>query len=90
MLPKKATVWKFPLEIADWQKIVMPAGAEILFVGVQREQLCLWAKVNPEAPKGERLFRIVGTGHEFNENNLMYLGSVFLNNGRLVFHIFEG
>lgn len=39
------TIWKFPLEIADSQSVVMPSGARILSAQMQGSTLCLWAVV---------------------------------------------
>lgn len=57
------TIWKFPLEITDAQRIKMPQGAEILTAQFQGETLCLWALVNPERPTNERVIEIFGTGN---------------------------
>lgn len=57
------TIWKFPLALLNAQIIVMPEGAEILTVQRQNEQPCLWAIVNPERNKEDRLFEIHGTGN---------------------------
>jgi hypothetical protein len=57
------TVWKFPLAITDQQQIEMPVGAEILHVEPQEKTLCLWARVDPDAPLEGRAFVITGTGN---------------------------
>lgn len=81
-------VWKYELQL-DTQ-LQMPVGAEILTVGVQHERICLWAKVDVNAPKAPREFQIVGTGHTMdNGGNTTYIGTVMLSDGYLVFHIFE-
>lgn len=65
----KRTIWKYPLAITDTQNVMMPEGAEILSAQMQGDTLCLWALVNPDAPKlsslmkcwGRRM-RILGSG----------------------------
>ncbi len=69
--------------------VQMPEGAQVLCVQAQREQPCIWALVNPDAPKVERHFRIVGTGYLFNEPSYTYVGTFQLSGGSLVFHVFE-
>jgi hypothetical protein len=85
-----ATVWKFPLQVTDHQKVEMPRGASILYIAAQFEQPCIWALCNTTAPKVWRTFATVGTGHpapELNEGR--HVGSYMLRNGNLVFHVFE-
>lgn len=83
-------VWKFVLGPAE-TKIEMPKDAEILTVATQGNMclnVCLWAKVNPDAEKEERVFMTYGTGHNIPDDiNLDYVGTVQFSN--LVFHIFE-
>lgn len=55
-------VWKYPLEIADRQQIVMPRGARILSVQIQRIHLALWALVDPTAEVVTRTILMCGTG----------------------------
>lgn len=67
----------------------MPASAQILCVAEQRGILCLWALVNPLAIAEKRIIRIAGTGHELPAEPGIYIGSVQLKQGALVFHVFE-
>lgn len=85
------TVWKFPLPfpLGNVVEIEMPARAEILHVGVQGQaQVCVWAKVDPEAPLKARRFRIAGTGHALDGWEGEYLGTVQIYGQALVFHVF--
>lgn len=84
-----AQVWKWLLEMTDENTIEMPEGASVLSVQVQHEHPCLWALVRPDAPRIQRRFRIVGTGHEFDPTGLTYVGTFQLYGGELVFHLFE-
>lgn len=83
-----ATVWKFPIPIADEFVIAMPRKAEILFVSTQHEQGCLWARVVPERDQEQRNFKLRGTGHPV-DMDCEHVGSFVLAGGDLVFHLFE-
>ncbi|MEE9451060.1 MAG: hypothetical protein V3V72_13505 [Ignavibacteriaceae bacterium] len=86
------TIWKFELETTEDQKIEMPVNAKILTVQSQDEIPCLWALVDPSAKKEIRLFEVFGTGHPVGYDmgvNRNYIGTYQLQNGALVFHVFE-
>ena len=83
-------VWKFPLENrAVTTKVEMPAGAQVLRVGVQHGEIQLWALVDPDAPKEARAFEVYGTGHEIKPGNLRFISTFFVQGGIYVFHAFE-
>jgi hypothetical protein len=87
-------VWKYELSIHKLQPndlitIQLPVGADILTVHEQHGSICLWALVNTNATKIERTFRIAGTGHNLANGNFKYIGTAFLEDGALVFHVFE-
>ncbi len=67
----------------------MPIDAEILTVQIQYGAPFIWAKVNPENGKEKRTFRIAGTGHGLEENNLIYIGTFQLEGGKFMGHLFE-
>lgn len=70
--------------------ITLPVGAEILSVGVQENEVRMWAKVDPDAPTEERTFMGFGTGHEIPDGlDLEFIGTAIWPTGTLVFHIFE-
>lgn len=48
------TIYKYPLQVTDIQKILMPVYAQILSVQAQNNQLVLWAVVETEAPTTHR------------------------------------
>ena len=87
------TIWKFPLETVAVQTLLMPRGAEILTVQVQRGAPSLWAMVDPVAHPTARRFTVYGTGHNMPKLEMgterTYIGTYQLNDGNLVFHIFE-
>lgn len=82
-------IWKFQLAPVESQDILMPAGARILTVQTQRDVLCLWALVDPQARTKPRDIRIVGTGHQADMNTMQYLGTAQMVGGALVWHVFE-
>jgi hypothetical protein len=84
----KHTIWKYPFEVTDNVSISMPGGAQILTVQAQNDTPCVWALVDPEAPKQTHHFRVYGTGHPIDEPG-QYLGTFQLYGGSLVFHVFE-
>jgi len=85
------TIWKFPFEIADDFYLTMPKGSQLLAVAMQGDMPCLWAIVDPEAPKETRKFHLSGTGHELGVQytKTMYVGSFQMKGGALVFHLFS-
>lgn len=84
------TIWKFTLPQQDEIVLDMPLGARILSVQGQDGEVRLWALVVPEAATERRHFRIFGTGHTVvHAERLVYLGSVQVADGRLVWHVFE-
>ncbi len=85
-------IYKYPVEVEDSVTVTMPEGAQVLAVQVQRGVPCIWALVDPKMPAVDRKFRWVGTGHAHQEAfwvDLDYIGSIQLEGGRLVFHLFE-
>ena len=82
------TVWKFVITDPE-TPVLMPEGAEVLHVATQKGEVCVWALVEPSAPKVERRFVVVGTGHPVPPHRGRFLGTVLLAGGSLVFHIWE-
>ena len=84
-------VYKYPLEIQDVVRVVMPKGAKVLTVQVQHGRPCLWAAVDPsQMDLEERLFRIAGTGHAIVDEIVNdYIDTFQMLGGQLVFHVFE-
>ncbi len=88
----KRIIYKYKLEIADVQQILMPKGADILTIQVQNGTPCLWAMVDPDAAETEqRTFGMLATGHSTMPNGIenVYLGTIQLHGGVLVYHCFE-
>lgn len=84
------TIFKYELDQSPKQ-ISMPQAAKVLSVGVQKGKINIWALVDTETEPSNRLFIIHGTGHELLKDTNMYnfIGTVLLENGGLVLHVFE-
>jgi hypothetical protein len=86
------TIYKYPVEIAEYVKIDLPKGAEILTVQEQRNQPMMWALVDPNAEPETRLFGTFGTGHPLGNAigvTTKYIGTYQSAEGQLVLHVFE-
>lgn len=73
--------------VKDVMTFNMPTGAAIVFVAAQDNYVCLWAIVDPEMPTESRTFKIIGTGHEFDDYACDYYGSVIME--LFVWHVVE-
>ena len=83
-------IWKFPLNYYDTNFISMPKGAKILSIQNQYEIACIWALIPDITSDTEtRIFIIYGTGHTHELIKGNYIGTYQLDNGNLVFHVFE-
>lgn len=49
----------------------------------------MWAEVDPSLPQVLRRFSVYGTGHRMPDDSGRYIGSIMLQNGDLVFHVYE-
>ena len=83
-------IWKQTIAVMPSQSVMMPEGAEILTVQVQKDMLCLWYKCDPLiSERKERYFHIYGTGHPILPDDVgeKYISTVQQEN--LVWHIYE-
>ena len=88
----KKQIWKFEIKIGSYSVIKMPKSAEILTVQPQNDKVCIWALVNPDNETESRHFETHGTGHEIHYDmgiERKYINTFQLNDGMLVFHLFE-
>ncbi len=81
-------IWKHELTKPS-ETILLPRDAEVFHVREQENKICIWFRCDHEAPKTEREFMIRGTGDAYPGNRYQYRGTVQLNRGLLVFHVFE-
>lgn len=72
--------------------VEMPEGSQILTIAEQKNEVCMWVKVNTQKPMIHRRFVVFGTGHEIPKDVdkfLKYAGTAHGVDGSLVFHVFE-
>jgi hypothetical protein len=87
-------IYKYPLFPSGGPRVntclvEMPSGARVLCVQAQRDELCVWAVVNPARQLRTHVFDVFGTGHPLPpELPGSYLGTVQLYGGDLVLHVF--
>ncbi|MDR0282172.1 MAG: hypothetical protein LBI53_02350 [Candidatus Peribacteria bacterium] len=77
--------------MADTQSLILPSGAKILSVIMQRREIVLYAMVDLSVKVQDRFtFEIYGTGHEIRHGDgYTFLGTLDHNgNGDLIWHIF--
>lgn len=84
-----ATIWKSVLGLTDVQEIQVPVGSELLCAREQFEEVCVWYRCDPLAPKEPRKIAIVGTGHAAPNGDGRYIGTASLYGGKLILHVFE-
>jgi len=82
------TIWKYTLE-PDCLSIAMPVGSKILYAREQRDQICIWALVDPEAKTETKQFEVYATGHDVPDRYGEYIGSAHIMGGTFIFHVFE-
>lgn len=85
------TIWKYVLE--PQITLDMPAGATILSVGTQGDDICLWARVDTDAPTEQRRFLVACMGMPLAESftGARFIGTVQMVQAsvNLVMHVFE-
>jgi len=82
------TIYKYVL-YPSMNFYMMPEGAKILKVDAQEGDICLWAEVDPNAMHASRRIETYGTGVNMPADPGEYLGTVLLENGQLVFHVYD-
>ena len=85
------TIHKFPLQIRPIQIIEVPQGAEFLSVHNQDELIAVWFRCDPSKPTEYRTMLIIMTGSAAPPpEQSRFIGTVLLDHGTFVAHIFEG
>ncbi len=82
------TIYKYSIG-KDIETLMIPAGAEILCVQTQNGHIQMWALVDTAREKEPRTFIARRTGFVCADPIGKYIGSVQVEGGRLVFHVFE-
>lgn len=81
-------IYKYILEITDFQTVEIPGLQLLLGAQFQNGQLCVWALVDPDKLKSNIPFWIFGTGNPLSDviEDIDYFKTV--QQGPLVWHIF--
>jgi hypothetical protein len=82
------TIYKYELGMADSITIETDHVERWLSVDVQRGQPVVWAMVDTDKARQRHTFCIRGTGHPMTGDEHGFLGTVLLDGGALVFHVF--
>lgn len=82
------TIYKYKLD-GQTTHVEVHKDAIILCVQSQRNDVCIWALVDPRAPKQVRIFHIFGTGSGVPDEDLVYIGTCQTHEGKFVWHVFE-
>lgn len=83
------TIHKYPIAIHDSKSVPMPRGAKIICCQAQFGQLSLWAEVDPSAPYEPVFIEVFGTGHPMPEADRTYIGTVQMDEGFLIWHVYQ-
>lgn len=83
------TIWKYPAFTAQSWTQLMPAGAKVLSVQPQGNDVQMWAIVDAGKPDEARKFTVYGTGHPMPSDPGVFIGTFQLDGGALIFHLFE-
>lgn len=84
------TIFKYPIGIAGVQTVTMPQRARILTVQMQGELPFIWAEVENQNAKEERIIELFGTGHPMGARySRKYIGTVQQDGGALIWHVYE-
>lgn len=86
------TIHKYPIFLTDHQRVALPAGATILTVQFLRDDLCLWAIVDPNQRTTVPVtILIYGDGHPMDAlphgDRLDYLATV--QHDTFAWHVFR-
>lgn len=83
------TVYKYEIPIEDTARINAPRGAIFRHVDTQYEKPMVWAEVDTCLELTEHVLHVRGTGHPFTGDEGDHLGSLMLNGGDIVLHIYK-
>ena len=89
-------IYKYPLVIADYQTVKMPARSRVLTAQIQKGELFVWVMADPSEPGTvDYPFWIHGTGHpveEMDSQPIRYISTVQPTTfgQSLVLHVFVG
>jgi len=83
------TIRKYPL-FPGFNSVMLPAGAKILTVHEQHGDIKVWAGIDTDRELTSVIFNVYDTEREINVENSKYIGTVFMDNGYKVWHVYKG
>lgn len=86
------TIWKFEIDLATVNNLMMPKGADLLTAQYQRGCSYIWAEVDTDAELELRTFAVIGTGREVRADEgyeLEFFDTFQSNEGHYVWHVYE-
>jgi hypothetical protein len=83
-------IFKYPIELREQSEILIPEGSKILSVVNQREEIVLYAIVDPGRELKPVRIRVEGTGWNIvtDHDEFIFLGTVSMCGGEFMWHIF--
>ena len=83
------TIHKYEIDIQDTIIIRAPFVCRWLHFGVQHGTPTLWGEVDTETPERDHVLLLRGTGHRATRREGPHIGTIMLQGGNLVLHLFE-
>lgn len=84
----KRVIYKYEFKSFGIHYRMIPEGGRVLCADSQQETPCVWVLCDPDKPKEEVKFFVVGTGAIIEKTNLdKYVGTVLTHGDNLVCHI---
>lgn len=81
-------VWKFELPVMGRNEVEMPAFSRIIAAEVQHDRPVVYAEVIASQPKVKRVITLVTTGAELATFPGEYVGTLLLQKGYFVVHVY--
>ncbi len=85
----KRAVFKYPVPRNGSFSLFLESGAKVLHVAEQFGKAWIWVEVDPSADTAPREFVAVMTGEKFDADGLHHVGTVLLDSGSFVLHVYE-
>jgi hypothetical protein len=82
---------KHPLFLPKDAKIVAVNSQKAAYfgAGIDEELVYIWAEIDTTAKLEKRVFTLYATGQDIDSEHEIYVGTAFLHDRELVFHIYE-
>jgi hypothetical protein len=89
---QKMKIYRYPIQITDYQELKLPVDSKILTVDVVRGEPSIYALVDPHACTERISVYIYGTGNPIGDTilNQKYIGTIQTHQGMCVWHVFVG